>query len=113
MIDRLEEGIEEIKNEMSNKENPVTEEKTKPAPKKAAPKKKTAPAKKAAAAPAKKTKDKDENLVTLKGLSAQLKLDPRDARKKLRKAGLKAEGRWAWPAGSSELKKIEAALKAE
>ena len=111
MIDRLEEGIEEIKNEMSNKENPVTEEKTKPAAKKAAPKKKTAPAKKAA--PAKKTKDKDENLVTLKGLSAQLKLDPRDARKKLRKAGLKAEGRWAWPAGSSELKKIEAALKAE
>lgn len=102
MMDELENKLDDLKSDM--KENNVSE-------KKKAPAKKKVPAKKAAAPAAKKTKD--ENTVSLKDLSAKLKIDPRDARKKLRKAGLKAEGRWAWPAGSADLKKVEEALKAE
>ena len=110
MIDKLDDSLEELKNDLNNKQEDTTVEK-KTAPKKKLPPKKAAkPVAKAAAKPA---KEKDPNAVSLKDLCSKLKIEPRDARKKLRKAGIKAEGRWSWTAGSADLKKIESTLSAE
>jgi hypothetical protein len=54
----------------------------------------------------------DPNQITLKQLCKDYKLEPRIARRKLRLAGLKPEGRWSWEKGSSSLKKAETALAA-
>ena len=62
------------------------------------------------AAPEKKGNGADG--VTLKQLCKEFKLEPRVARRKLRLAGLKPEGRWSWDKGSAALKKAEAALSA-
>jgi hypothetical protein len=64
-----------------------------------------------AAAPAKKANGADH--VTLKQLCKEYKLEPRIARRKLRLAGLKPEGRWSWEKGSSALKKAETTLQAK
>lgn len=83
--------------------------------------KKAASAPAEAPAPAGKKKAKpaaaegDENLVTLATLAAELKVDPRAARRKLRtKFADSHEGkaRWAWPAGSKELDQVREALSA-
>jgi len=106
MIDKLDDSLEDLKSDLNNN----TE--GKPVTTKAAPKKKLPP-KKAAAKPAKPAKaktKKDPNSVSLKDLASKLKIEPRDARKKLRKAGVKTEGRWSWPAGSADLKKVESIL---
>jgi hypothetical protein len=49
-------------------------------------------------------------VVTLQALAAELKIEPRAARIKLRNAELKREGRWAWKAGSAELTKVRKLL---
>lgn len=68
---------------------------------------KAAPKKKAAAPKAAKSDDKS---VTLKDLAKEMKLDPRVARRKLRKAGVGADGRYSWEEGSTALKKAREAL---
>jgi hypothetical protein len=50
-------------------------------------------------------------MVTLATLAAELKIEPKVARSKLRKAEVKrGEGRWAWKDGSAELTKIKKLL---
>ena len=58
-------------------------------------------------------KEVDPNQTTLKQLCKDLKLDPRLARRKLRDAEMKADGRWSWKTGSNDLKKVEKILTAE
>jgi hypothetical protein len=53
------------------------------------------------------------NQITLKQLCKDYKLEPRVARRKLREAGLKPEGRWSWEKGSAALKKAETTLAAK
>ncbi len=53
----------------------------------------------------------DDGMITLAALATELKMDPKVARVKLRKAELKrGEGRWAWPIGSAELTKVKKLL---
>jgi hypothetical protein len=53
----------------------------------------------------------DEGMVTLATLAAELKMDPKAARHKLRQGDVKrGEGRWAWSKGSAELTKIKKLL---
>lgn len=101
-------NTDKLENEMSDLKAETPEETTKMAPKrKAAPKKKVA-AKKAA----KKSNGHDGNVVTIGDLAKDFKITTRAARVALRKAGLKAEGRWQWEKGSGALKKAEGALTA-
>ncbi len=119
--DELEKKLEELKTEMKDptpteKEKKMetqteTTTKRKPPMKKAAAPK--APAKKKAAAPKAKAKGDDEGGVTLKDIAKEAKLEPRIARRKLRKAGIGAEGRYSWKEGSSDLKKAREALAAD
>lgn len=97
-------------NEMSDETTPKKGPKKRPAKKKvaAAPKAKAAKATKAAKAP------KDDNVVTLAQLASKLKIEPRLARIKLRKAeGVeRSEGRWEWKKDSGALAKVEKLLSA-
>jgi predicted nucleic acid-binding Zn-ribbon protein len=105
----VETQTEELKKEMGDldtKEKSVSEEKK--GPKKKAVKKTSA--KKVTAK--KSNGHADENVVTLKQLCKDMKLDPRVARRRLRAAEMKAEGRWSWPKGSGALAKVEKALAA-
>lgn len=99
---------EELKNQMSDLKTDPPEEKKETA-KVGTAKKKAAPKKKAAA---KKANGHAENLVHLKDLAKDYKMEPRVARRALRSAGLKPEGRWAWEKGSAALKKAETTLQA-
>lgn len=54
--------------------------------------------------------------IPLKKLCSQLKIDPRDARRRLRKAkitGHSASARWSFKLGSAALTKAREALRAE
>lgn len=65
---------------------------------------------------------KDEDVVTLKEICAQLKIDPYDARQKLRAAVLdakeypalaksqKPKKSWGWPKNSPAIKEVRAVL---
>jgi hypothetical protein len=56
----------------------------------------------------------DDGMVTLATLAAELKIEPKDARRKLREADVKrGEGRWSWKEGSAELTKIKKLLLSE
>lgn len=59
-----------------------------------------------------KSNGADPNQVTLKQLCKDHKMEPRIARRKLRAAGLKPEGRWSWGKGTPALRKAETALAA-
>lgn len=83
---------------------PTSTEEKPTVPKKAAKKTKSA---------AKKANGHAENQITLKDLAKDYKMHPRIARRRLRLAGLKPEGRWAFEKGSAALKKAEAALAAK
>ena len=98
------EDLEQNMQDLDTKEKPVK----KTTAKKKAPKK---VAKGNGAAKAAK-KEVDPNLVTLKALCKELKLDPRVARRRLRTADLKAEGRWSWQKGSGALSKVQKILSA-
>lgn len=50
-------------------------------------------------------------VVTLKEICKGLKVKPSAARKALRKAKVKNPGRWSWPKGSAEIKKVQDILK--
>lgn len=87
----------------------------KSAPKKAESKKVEAAKPEAKAAAPKPAKSaSEENLVSLKSLCDELKLNPAVARRKLRNADLPGErtekARWAWPVGSSALKEVSKLL---
>ena len=66
------------------------------------------------------TEIKDEDVVTLKALCAELKIDPYDARQKLRAADAKEystlakshkpKKSWAWPKNSPAIKEVRAVL---
>jgi hypothetical protein len=68
------------------------------------------------------TEIKDEDVVTLKGLCTQLKIDPYDARQKLRLAvrdakeypalakSHKPKKSWGWPKNSPAIKEVRAVL---
>lgn len=101
------EELQKEMGELDTKEKSVSDEKK--APKKKSSAKKKTSAKKVSA---KKTNGASENLVTLKQLCKDVKLDPRVARRKLRNADLKADGRWSWEKGSSALKKVTDVLSA-
>lgn len=59
----------------------------------------------------KKSAAKDtEGMVSLKTLCKELKIDATAARRKLREAGLKPDGRWMWKEGSGDLKKANSVL---
>lgn len=80
-----------------------------------APKKKVTAKKVEDAAPTKKAAKKevaeDSNTVGLASLCADLGIDPRAARVKLRKSEFnKGDGRWEWEADSKELKAVTAFL---
>lgn len=68
-----------------------------------------------AKAPAKKVvKAPVDGEVTLKAICAELKIEPRIARRKLRKAKLDshdARDRWSWAAGSKQLDQIRDLIK--
>lgn len=55
----------------------------------------------------------DEDLVLLKHVCQELKLDPRKARMMLRKKLGTTDGRWAWGKGSKELNEVRSILKGE
>ena len=88
------------------------DESPKPAVKKAVKKTAAEPAPVAKAAKAKaEPKEKDDNLVTLSEIAAELGIDPRAARVKLRKSEFnKGDGRWAWELGSKEHRAVAAFL---
>lgn len=57
---------------------------------------------------------KSEMPVPLKALCSELKVDPRLARRKLRREGVTghdARTRWTWKPGSEQLKKVRELLK--
>ncbi len=55
--------------------------------------------------------DTSSNMVVLKKICQELKIDPRKARMKLRKSiGPATDGRWEWPEGSKELKQVREIL---
>jgi hypothetical protein len=65
------------------------------------------------------TKTTDTPIVTLKEICAELKIDPYDARQKLRAAlkdapaiakSHKPKKSWSWPKGSPAIKEVKAAL---
>jgi hypothetical protein len=62
-------------------------------------------------------KSKDKEVVTLKELCKEMKIDPTDARVKLRAAGKKLRhtpGKaWEWGRGSPVIKEVKAILKSE
>ena len=70
------------------------------------------------------SKAPDANIVTLKAICAELKIDPYDARQKLRAAvedakeypalakSHKPKKSWEWPKGSPAIKEVKAALLA-
>lgn len=64
-------------------------------------------------APVKNAPKADSDLVTLKALATELKIEPRAARVKLRAAELKKDGTWAWKAGSAELTKVRKLLESK
>lgn len=58
-----------------------------------------------------KAKATDDGMGTLAALAAELKIEPKAARAKLRKGEVKrGEGRWEWKEGSAELTKIRKLL---
>jgi hypothetical protein len=86
--------------------------------------KKPAAKAKAKAAPVSKGDGEDKNVVTLKALCADLKIEPYDARVKLRAAvaskeypelakAHKAKASWSWDKGSAALKEARAVLTAK
>jgi hypothetical protein len=131
MVDKLTSALETVKEEMTNGEvppsdadKPKTETEENDVPKKivkkkvVTAKKKVVTAKKktvVASSPVKKTRTEksDENLVTLKALSKELKIDPRAARVVLRKSKTANPGRWSWPVGSGELTKVRKLLSSK
>jgi len=52
----------------------------------------------------------DDGLITLKAICAELKIEPRAARIKLRNADLARNARWEWKKGSAELTKVRKLL---
>jgi hypothetical protein len=62
---------------------------------------------------AKKTPAIQEGMITLAALAAELKVEPRAARIKLRKAALAHDSRWGWTKGSAELTTVRKLLSAK
>jgi hypothetical protein len=112
-MDKLETSLEKVKEQMTDPASAVVENSETTKEKKVATKK--TPKKKVAAVKAAKTnghaKDTD-GLVSLKALCSTLKMAPRLARIKLRKAEIENPGRWAWREGSGELTKVRKLLSA-
>ena len=55
---------------------------------------------------------KDENLVTLKGICEELGVEGRIARRKLRGSDIeKPEGQWAWPVGHEDIDRVKELIK--
>jgi hypothetical protein len=113
-VDKLGSALEKVKSQMADPdtakiEESTTEESTVATKTKKAPKKKAAKTNGAA----KKVDKAEDGLVSLKALAAELKIEPRLARVKLRKAEIENPGRWAWKDGSAELTKIRKLLSAE
>jgi hypothetical protein len=98
------EALKEAMGELNTE--PPKEKEVATAKKKTKTAEKSAPKKKAAAAA-------DPNVVSLKELAAEFKITTTAARRKLRAADLKADGRWKWEKDSSALKKARAALEAD
>lgn len=107
-----EENPEALKKEMGDlsTDTPSPKEgKTMPAKKKA---KKTASSEpKSAKRKSSNGSADNANVVTLAELAKDYKIEPTVARQRLRAAGLKKAGRWAWEKGSKELKAAEKALE--
>jgi hypothetical protein len=58
------------------------------------------------------TADKPESTITLAEICKGLKIEPRHARRVLRKEAVSVEGsRWVWKKGSSELAKVTSLLR--
>lgn len=55
----------------------------------------------------------EENVVTLATLATEAKMSGAVARRKLRDAELKRDGRWSWEEGSKDLKKVREVLGLE
>lgn len=114
MSDKLSSALEKVKEQMTDPGSakitePTNEEK--PVATKKAPKKKLT---KTNGAAKKATKEKAEDgLISLKTLAAELKIEPRAARVKLRNAEIENPGRWSWKDGSGELTKVRKLLSAE
>lgn len=98
--DKLEKSMSELDTTAPPEEKPAVA--TKP---------KRKPVKKTTTA-AKKTNGNGADHISLKDLAKDYKMEARVARRKLRLAGLKPEGRWTWEKGSAALKKAESALAA-
>lgn len=59
---------------------------------------------------AKKSNGSDDNLVTLADLAKEAKISGAAARRKIRATEMERDGRWAWAAGSKQLKTARTAL---
>lgn len=105
MTDHFQEQLEKVKSSMSDPTKTIEEPEMATKAKKTTTKK---PATEKKAKPA-----KNDNLVSLKTVAAEFKLDARAARKKLRSGGLKADGRWAWEKDSKDLSKVREILSAK
>ncbi len=58
-----------------------------------------------------KAKPTSDGMITLAALAAELKIEPKAARAKLRNGEVKrGEGRWEWKEGSAELTKVRKLL---
>lgn len=115
MNDRLEKALDEVKSDIAKGDSPDSPPKetakvtTKKTTAKSAAAKKKAPV---ATASKKKAAKPEGEVITLKAIAKELKIEPRVARKKLRAAKIKNDGRWSWPVGSADVKKVREALTA-
>jgi hypothetical protein len=107
----IESNPETLKQEMGDLSTEAPKEEKSVSAEKKTPRKKT-PAKKTASKSNGAKKEAKTDGISLKDLAKEYKMKESAARRKLRAAGLKPDGRWVFEKGSSQLTKAKAALAA-